>query len=66
MVEMTLSFGYLQGFVKHCDFYFFIEVLPAKRHGESSTTISQLSLKITKVSLLLQNLDCNKVLFYLN
>ena len=37
---------------------FFIEVQPANRHGESTSTAIQLSHNIYKVPLLLQNLGC--------
>jgi len=40
----------------YCDL-FFIEVQLAKRHGESTSTASQLSHIINKVPLLLQNLE---------
>ena len=47
---------------KSCDL-FFIEVQQAKHHGESTSSASQLSHKINKVLLLLQNLGFTQKCF---
>ena len=60
--HMSCPVHFSQGFEKERNFVldnvtlFFMEIQPAKRHGESTPTASQLSHKISKVPHLLQNL----------
>ena len=60
-ISMYLNQGIVKGEV-FCFRYYVFFLQPAKCHGESTSTAHQLSHKINKVPLLLQNLDINILL----